>query len=252
MSDNEIDAAVQYINDNKLEEILISGGDPFVAPVILSKFCGALIENCPSLKIYRIATRTITQSPETIPERVFILLESLSKKVRVEVATQINSAFEFDEETDKVIRRIQSYGITIYSQNVFLRGVNDTPEQLIELYHQMRLRGIEAHYLFHADPIANTHHLRPSVRKMIECYSKLVNSGQVTGRSKPMCAIMSAIGKIILLPDNLLGYVNGYVHLKSRYTLEDRLKYNPNWKMPEEAWVSDDGYLCIEYLDGKD
>ena len=30
------------------------------------------------------------------------------------------------------------------------------------------------------------------------------------------------------------------------------MAYNPNWKVPEDAFVDEDGYLWINYLDGED
>lgn len=253
LKDENLRAIAEYCRDNSLEELLITGGDPFCNPKALSILLGYLYEIAPNVQIYRIATRMITQSPDSIPEKVFAILERYSKLKRVEVATQINSHCEFDDKVDAVIRRIQSMGITIYSQNVFLKGVNDTPEQLIELYHSMRMRGIEAHYLFHAVPMKGTHHLRPSVASMIYCYENLVNSGRVTGRSKPIMAIMSQIGKITLTPDNVIAYnpKQYTVTLRSNYKYVDRMRYNPHWQIPESAYVDDNGYLCINYLDGE-
>lgn len=254
LRDSDLKAIAEYFRDNNLEEILITGGDPFCNARALSVLLGYLYELAPNVKIYRIATRMLTQSPETIPEKVYAILDRYSKIRRVEVATQINSHVEFDDAVDKAIQRIQSMGITIYSQNVFLKGVNDTPEQLIELYHAIRMRGLEPHYLFHAVPMKGTHHLRPSVRRMLDCYEGLVNSGKVTGRSKPILAIMSQIGKITLTPTNLLRFNDEYhtVTLRSNYKYEDRMKYNPSWQLPEGAYINDDGYLCIDYLDGED
>lgn len=254
LEDENLRAISEYCRDNNFEELLITGGDPFCNPKNLSMLLGYLYEIAPNVKIYRIATRMITQSPKSISEKIYAILKTYSKLKRVEIATQINSAMEFDEDVDSVIKRIQSMGITIYSQNVFLRGVNDTTEQLIDLYHAMRMRGIESHYLFHAVPMKGTHHLRPSVKKMLECYEGLVNSGHVTGRSKPILAIMSQIGKITLTPNNVLGYdeVNHTITLRSNYKYEDRMRYNPSWKLPDMAYIDEEGYLCIRYLDGND
>ena len=254
LTDENLKAIAEYCRDNNFEELLITGGDPFTNPKTLSILLGYLYEIAPNVQIYRIATRMITQSPKTIPEKIYAILGRYSKLKRVEVATQINSHVEFDNDVDEVIKKIQSLGITIYAQNVFLKGVNDTPVQLIRLYHAMRMRGIEAHYLFHAVPMRGTHHLRPTVNKMLQCYEALVNSGQVTGRSKPILAIMSQIGKITLTPTNVLGYneENNTIRLRSNYLYSDRIVYNPSWEVPESAHIDDKGYLVIDYLDGKD
>ena len=254
LTDSDMRNIAEYCRDHNFEEILITGGDPFCNAKNLSILLGYLYELAPNVQIYRIATRMITQAPTSIPEKIYAILDRYSKLKRIEIATQINSHVEFDDKVDAVIKKIQSMGILIYSQNVFLKGVNDTPEQLIELYHAIRMRGLESHYLFHAVPMKGTHHLRPSVSKMLYCYEHLVNSGRVTGRSKPILAIMSQIGKITLTPENVLSYneEKKTIKLKSRYKYQDRKNWNPTWELPDSAYVDAEGYLCIDYLDGED
>ena len=211
------------------------------------------------MRIIRIATRVFTQDPDVLSKEIIDFLGNLKGRVRVEIATQINSVVELQSpKVREAFAKVLALGIPIYSQNVFLKGVNDTPEQLIDLYHEMRMIGIEAHYLFHCIPMRGIHHLRPSVDRMIYCYEQLVNSGHVTGRSKPVLAIMSQIGKVTLTPHNyhkiseLRNTTPGKIMLRSSYKYEERLAYNPNWKLPEDAFVDEEGYLCINYLDGED
>lgn len=254
LSETQMDEVVEYVKANKLTELLITGGDAFLSPKKLRYLTFGLIDKCPSLKIIRIATRTFCQNPELVSDELVQILKSLKEKIRVEVATQISSYVELTwNESIEAFKRVLDLGIPVYSQNVFMKDVNDGPGQLSELYFKMRMIGIEAHYLFAAIPMRGTHHFRPSLKVMIERYEELVNSGDVTGRSKPLLALLSSIGKITLTPFNVLEYKEGeYMKIRSKYKLEDRIKYNPNYKIPEEAWIDDEGYLCIKYLDGSD
>jgi len=254
ITDQQIHDAVQYVKNEHLTEVLITGGDPFLTVDKLYQLCEELAKNCPELRIFRIATRTITQDPEYILDPKYRVLETLEKikklNRRVEVATQINTWVELDDKTvEEAIAAIQELGILIYSQNVFLKGVNDEPDgsELIKLYQYMRYNGIEAHYLFHCDDVRGAGHFRTSVHDMVRCYEKLVNSGQVPGRCKPMMALMTGIGKVILTDLNAIEYKGDSLWIRSQYRLEDRLKYNPNWKVPDDAFVDKDGYLWIEY-----
>lgn len=253
LSEEEIISNSEYLRSIGAEEVLLTGGDPFLNLKILRAFTFKILETAPTIKIIRIATRVFTQSPNVIKDDHLFFLAKLKERVRVEVATQINSSIELRHpEVQDALRKVTSLGIPVYSQNVFLKGVNSTPEQLVDLYHEMRMSGVEPHYLFHCIPMKGTHHLRTTVHKMIECYEALVNSGQVTGRSKPVLALMTQIGKITLTPFNFKETNDGYVLLRSNYKLKDRLTYNPDWKIPEDAYVDDDGYLWIKYLDGED
>lgn len=253
LTEEQMNANVAYLQSIAAEEVLLTGGDPFLNLKRLRIFTDKIVEQVPSMHIIRIATRVFTQDPALISADLLTFLQKLNDRIRVEVATQINSAVELDcDEVQQAIQKVRNLGIPIYSQNVFLKGVNDTPEQLIDLYHAMRMAGIEAHYLFHCIPMRGIHHLRPSVDCMIRCYEALVNAGHITGRCKPILAIMSQIGKITLTPNNYKKLDNGYVQLRSNYKYVERMTYNPDWIIPEEAFVDNEGYLCINYLDGED
>lgn len=253
LTEEQMDANAAYLRSIEAEEVLLTGGDPLLNLRRLRIFTDKIVDTVPSMRIIRIATRVFTQDPAVLSDDVVTFLAKLKERVRVEVATQVNSAVELQcPEVRQAFEKVLALGIPVYSQNVFLKGVNDTPEQLIDLYHEMRMIGIEAHYLFHCIPMRGIHHMRPSVDRMIRCYEALVNAGHITGRCKPILAIMSQIGKITLTPDNYRKLDNGYVQLRSCYKYTDRIAYNPEWKVPEDAFVDEDGYLWINYLDGED
>lgn len=253
LTEDQMNADVNFLQSIDAEEVLLTGGDPFLNLKRLRIFTDKIVDNVPTMKVIRIATRVFTQDPKVLSDDLITFLQKLNERVRVEVATQINSAVELDcIEVQNAFKRVRALGIPVYSQNVFLKGVNDTPQQLIDLYHAMRVNGIEAHYLFHCIPMRGIHHLRPSVDCMIRCYEELVNAGHITGRCKPILAIMSQIGKITLTPYNYKKIENNFIQLRSSYKYKDRKAYNPDWQIPEDAYVDENGYLCINYLDGED
>lgn len=257
IKDAEMDACVKVMKENNFDEILLTGGDPFLSPKILRTFINKILIEVPTMKHIRIATRTFTQNPSLVNNNILEILKYAKDAkygVDVEVATQIGSPVELRwKETQEAFRRVLDLGIPVYSQNVFMKGINDEPAHLIELYERMRQIGITPHYLFLCCSITHIYHFRTSIKKYVDCYEELVNSGQVTGRSKPILALMTGIGKITLTPFNVIEYKEGeYIKIRSKYKLEDRLKYNPNYKLPEDAWVDENGYLCIKYLDGRD
>lgn len=253
LTEEQMNANVAYLRSIEADEVLLTGGDPFLNLKRLRIFTDKIVDQVPTMRIIRIATRVFTQDPALISDDIVTFLKTLKSRIRVEVATQINSAIELESsDVRNAFKKVLDLGIPVYSQNVFLKGVNDTPEQLISLYHAMRMVGIEAHYLFHCIPMRGIHHMRPSIECMIRCYEELVNAGHITGRCKPILAIMSQIGKITLTPNNYRKLDNGYVQLRSSYKYADRIAYNPNWKIPEGAFVDKQGYLWINYLDGED
>jgi len=239
------------INKKSLSEVLITGGDPLIIPQRLDFLLNALIEYAPNIKIVRIGTRVPGQDPKRIDENVENLFRN-KPSLRFEVATQINHPIEFFPEVEKAFKKMSDLGAHLYSQNVLLKSVNDNQDILVELYNKMRDNNIEPHYLFHCVPIRGIHFLRTSVEKGIDLIKGLVNSGRISGRTKPMYAAMTDIGKITFYEGVILDRKNGKVLLQSNYLLSDRLKWNPSWKLPKTAEVDKNGLLRVWYSDATD
>ena len=231
-------------------EVLITGGDPFMVPKKLSFLIECLIEYAPNIKIIRIATRLPLQYPEQVDEAIYSIFKR-TKDVRFEVATQINHPVEFFPEVTMVFRKLRSLGVKIYSQNVLLKGINDDIDTLIELYDNIRLNDIEAHYLFHCIPMKGIHYLRPSIDKALRLVKELTNAGCISGRAKPMFAAMTDIGKITFYEGVIIERKGDKLLLQSQYAIDERLAWNQTWKLPASAEVDENGLIRVWYQDGE-
>lgn len=238
---------------DSLSEVLITGGDPLVVPKRLSYLIEALIHEAPNIKRIRIGTRLPLHDPNRVDKNIFDIFKRNSDKVRFEIATQINHKIELFPESVAVLKKIREHGVKVYSQNVIIKGVNDNINTLVNLYQMLRDLDIESHYLFHSVPMKGTHHLRTSVNRGIELAMQLTNSGKISGRAKPMFTLMTDIGKVTLYQGAIIDKTeDNYLLLKTHYSYADRIKINPNWKLPGTASIADDGTLRVLYLDGKD
>lgn len=255
MSDHQMEQVARYCGSppvsDHLREVLITGGDPLVMPHRLETLFNAFVEHAPNVQIIRLATRIPTQDPLRIDQNVLRLFHN-KPSLRFELATQINHPVEFFPEVVDVFKRIMDLGVKVYSQNVLLKGVNDDVGTLVELYDVIRRNNLEAHYLFHAIPLRGTHHLRTSLDKGLKLALRLTSSGFISGRAKPMFAVMTDIGKIVLYHGTIVRRDGRRILLQTGYRVEDRLAWNPTWVMPESAEVDDEGYLRVWYLDGED
>lgn len=255
LSEEELREIARYCGEGKnreeLTELLVTGGDPLLAPDRVGYFIRCLIERAPNIRVVRLATRIPMQAPELVTEDVLRLFEKRSG-LRFELATQINHRVELFDEVVAALQRIMEREVRIYAQNVLLQGVNDRIETLIDLYDSLRQLGIEAHYLFHCVPLKGMGHLRTTLRRAVELGSALTCSGAVSGRAKPMLAAMTDIGKIVLYDGVVLGCERRHVLLQSKYHVEDRRRWNPGWQIPKTAEVDRSGCLRVWYLDGEE
>lgn len=147
---------------------------------------------------------------------------------------------------------MQKAGVTVYSQNVLLKNVNDSMESLIELYDLLRYQHIESHYLFHPVPIARTAQFRMPLVRFLKFARDLTASGEIPGRSKPMFSVMTDVGKCTLYQGTLSERTqDGFYKINTGYRLEERRKWNRNYLLPESAETDKEGNIIVQYLDGE-
>jgi len=234
----------------EIRELLITGGDPLLIPEKLSFFLDAIAKNAPQIRIVRIASRLPLQQPNRINTMVIALFKK-RYPFRVEMATQINHSVELFPEVREAYQRIRKHVDLIYNQTVLLAGINDQIEDLIELCDNLRYLGIENHYIFHCVPLKGAADMRVPIDRSLDLIRQLTTAGYLSGRGKPLFALMTDVGKITLYEGTILKRKNGRLLLKTHYRLEDRKKWNPSWEIPETAEVDSSGFLNVWYLDGE-
>lgn len=251
LTKKDIDKIIRYCaTDASLKELLVTGGDPFLVPQLLMYLLSEVAQKAPNIKIVRIGTRLPVHDPEKFDEEFYDFFLSYKGALRFEVAIQINHPIELQEKSREIITRLQDCGVRIYSQNVLLKNINDDINILIELYDELRYLGVEAHYLFHPIPMKGTAHFRVSLKKALNLIQELTSSGMISGRIKPMLSLMTDIGKVTLY-EGTIGPQDdkGYYEIRTFYRLEDRLRWNKDYKLPASAHIDSDGLIRVKYLE---
>ena len=257
LSEDEIVTAARYFGEAaecaEVDEVLITGGDPLMSPKLLRRALTALQEFAPNIRTIRIGSRVPFQAPERIDDDLLSVLSAL-RHHRLEIGINVNHPVEFWPETRAALARLRAAGAILYNQHPLLKGVNDDLATLSALYAALRDTEIEAHYLFHAIPMRGMSHHRTSVMKGAQLALRLAASGEFSGRTKPRYALMTDIGKIVLYEGAILRRrtADNAILLRSGYRPEDRLRWNPSWRMPDSVELDDEGFMCVWYQDGDD
>src|SRR5262249_680184 len=166
LSDEEVDRAIDAIATRpEIRDVLLSGGDPLnLAPAFLGRVLLRLRERC-DLDCLRIGSRV----PVTLPHRIDAeLLPALAPDLppaREPVAplflnTHFNHARELADDSVAALARLARAGVVVSNQGVLLRGVNDSPEDLLALSRALLRAGLRAYYLHQCDPVAGVRHFR--------------------------------------------------------------------------------------------
>lgn len=257
MTEEEIVHAARYFGSpgvrDDVDEVLITGGDPFMSPPLLGMTVRNLRTHAANIRTIRIGTRVPFQDPRRVNRELLALFTSF-KGVRFEVGVNVNHPIEFWPESVDAIRRLRELGVRVYNQHPLLKGVNDDFQTLIDLYGLLRDNEIEAHYLFHAIPLRGMTHHRTSLAKGLNLVTRISSCGEFSGRSKPRYAVLSDIGKIVLYEGVIADRraSDNAVLLRSGFRLQDRMRWNPAWRKADSVVVEDDGTMLVWYPDGND
>jgi len=254
LSSEDVERAAAYFGGpshrDDLREVLITGGDPLLLPELLDFAIDSIVRLAPNIEVVRIGSRLPLQQPDRVDDAALRAVRR-RKGLRIELGTQVNHPLELWPESRSAYGRLQDQGLAIYNQQVLLRDVNDSLDVLCELYDALRHLGIEAHYMFHCIPLRGAGHHRTTIEEGLDLIKELTSSGGISGRCKPMYTAMTDIGKVTLYEGSILDRKGDMVMLQTGYTLKDRLRWNPSWKLPESAAVDDVGRLIVWYKDAQ-
>lgn len=167
----------QYLLRNpEINEIIFSGGDPFMLPDrILQTYLGEL-QSVNTLKIFRWHTRMTTSVPRRFGQRTISWLESFSKSQPdrfLVIVSHVNHAGEISRESTEVFKKLKEAGVQLYSQSVLLKNVNDSVKVLSELFQTLLKHGVQPYYLHQLDRVSGSMHFEVSEQKGKELMQQL-------------------------------------------------------------------------------
>ncbi|MBN1792100.1 radical SAM protein [Candidatus Woesearchaeota archaeon] len=245
MSDKEIEDAVDYIDSNPdIRYVLITGGDPLLNQAKLERIVSGL-STVNHIDSIRIGTRTLLFDPSKFNDRFFRMIKSAQNHgKRIEIGAHMNHPDEIDAETQEKLEEMHRHLVTVYTQTTLLRGINDDPETLLELYRKVYRAGGEVYLLFHCDPINGMDHLRTTVSKGLEIKSRLAD--MTSGRLVPKYKVAKCeIG----VDSDVLEIGENHIWIETPYSIANLKKIIEGYSPLEPVEkVSKRGRLIIKYM----
>jgi EF-P beta-lysylation protein EpmB len=143
-------------DDETLEEVILSGGDPLV---LVDAQLASLIEHLariPHLRRLRIHSRL----PIVIPARVTTALLQWLRGTRLVpvMVVHANHPREIDDTVAAALRRLVDAGVVVLNQSVLLRRINDDADTLAELCQRLLDCRVLPYYLHQLDRVAGAAH----------------------------------------------------------------------------------------------
>ncbi|WP_190600680.1 KamA family radical SAM protein [Candidatus Vesicomyidisocius sp. SY067_SCS001] len=146
---NWVEIQNYIINDVKINEVILSGGDPLS---LSDDKLATLVDNIAHIahiKTLRVHTRSAVVEPSRITRKLVEIFNQ--SRLNIVIVLHINHAQELSVQFAQKI--IELTRVTLLSQSVLLRGVNDSIEVLTELCLSLFDLGILPYYLHMLDKV---------------------------------------------------------------------------------------------------
>ena len=201
----ELDAAIDYVRARPaIWEVILTGGDPLS---LSSRRLADILARLGSIEhvgVLRVHSRVPIVAPASI-DAARVLALTAAQGVPLYLAVHVNHP---DELTDAVVAglaRLLAGGVTLVSQTVLLKGVNDSVPVLETLFRRLVRLRVRPYYLHHPDLAPGTAHFRPSIETGKELMRAL--RGRLSGLCLPtyVLDIPGGFGKVPIGSDHVGG-----------------------------------------------
>jgi len=221
MRKRELQEGIDYLSAHpEIRDVLLTGGDPLTYGEKNLEWILSRLRAIPHIEIIRIGSRMPVKLPQRLTPELCAMLERYHP---LWINTHFNHPKELTVEAAEGIDRLTRAGIPVGNQTVLLRGINDdvaTMKALCEGLVRMRVR---PYYLYQAQLIGGTAHLRTSIEKGMEIMRAL--RGRTSGYAIPVYVLDTPYGKVPLNQSYVLGRSGRHVVMN---TYQDRLWAEPN------------------------
>ncbi|HSW36362.1 MAG TPA: lysine 2,3-aminomutase [Candidatus Limnocylindrales bacterium] len=201
-SRGQIDAAIDYVRRTPVvRDVLISGGDGLLIADALIEYILQQLRAIPHVELIRFGSRVPVVMPQRITQE---LCRMLAKYHPIFLNTHFNHPHEINAASTEACARLADAGIPLGNQSVLLAGINDCPQILKKLSHELLKIRVRPYYLYQCDLSQGIEHFRTSVAAGIEAIENL--RGHTTGLGVPTFCVDApgGGGKIPVMPQYLI------------------------------------------------
>jgi len=165
--------ALTYLQANtNLNEVILSGGDPFTLSETALVDLAQQIEHIPHIRTLRIHSRTPIAAPNQSPQKAFLNWANTTP-LNLVLVTHCNHPNELSEQTAQLMQTYQQANLTLLNQTVLLKDINDQAETLITLSQALFQQGILPYYCHLLDRVSGSAHFEVPETEAIALWQQI-------------------------------------------------------------------------------
>ena len=215
----DIPAAIQYIREHReITNVLLSGGDPLSLSTRKLQKIIRQLRQIEHVGIIRLGTKVPAYNPYRILNDRH-LIKTISKystpEKRIYVITHFDHPREITDVAIKAVSLLHKAGAVMENQTPLIRGINDDPFVLAELFRTLSFIGIPPYYVFQCRPTVGNKPYAVPVEEGYEIFE--CAKSMVSGLAKTARYIMShTTGKV-----SVTGKTEEHIFFKYHRTPDD-------------------------------
>ena len=158
----------------EIEDVVISGGDAYMLAPDRLRMIGEILLEIPHVRRMRFASKGPAVMPmkilsDTAWTQALVDVVNIGREKGKEVVlhTHFNCSNEITDITREAMLHLFQKGVTVRNQSVLIKGVNDTPEKMIDLIRKLSYMNVQPYYVYQHDMVPGTEDLRTGVKQTV-------------------------------------------------------------------------------------
>lgn len=252
MSENDevatdLSQALDYIRRNpQINNVLLTGGDPLL---LSTARLGALLTQLRAIEhvqIIRIGSKMPAFNPYRIlndPALLGVLAAHSLEDKKIYLMTHFNHPRELTAPAIRALNLLQRAGVVTVSQTPLVRGVNDEPAVLGELFNRLSYVGVPPYYVFQGRPTSGNRMFMVPLEAGYQIFEQA--RMKCSGLAKRARFVMSHVsGKIEVVGQSEEQIFFRY-HRAANY--DEKAKFFVCRRNPEAYWFDDYAEVVDSY-----
>lgn len=204
MNDNQevskdVSGGLAYIRAHpEVSNVLLTGGDPLIMGTRRLREIISALRDIDHVKIIRIGTKMPAFNPFRVledPELQDVFRTYSKPDKQIYIMAHFDHPRELTPEAREGLAALRACGVTCVNQCPMIRGINDDPDTLAELFRTLSYIGVPQYYVFQGRPTAgNEPYEVPLVRGWQTFNDALTRESGLAGRAR--YSMSHASGKV--------------------------------------------------------
>ena len=235
----DISEGLEYIKNNKeINNVLLTGGDPLVMSTSKLEPIIKQIREIDHVQIIRIGTKVPAFNPFRIlndPSLLEMFKTYSTGEKKIYIMAHFNHPRELTPEAIEGLNLLMESGVSLVNQTPMVKGVNDDPEVLAELFSKLSYIGVPPYYVFLCRPTLGN-----------ETYSVPVERGyEIFEKSRTLCSGLAKRARLVMSHESgkieVLGMSEDQIFFKFLRAADkiNDARFMAFFRNPEACWFDD-------------